>query len=311
MSKDKKEKKRKKRMKKVIAYIIAAILIIAFNVLYLSRYFLGVYINYKRNDWETDRNFYAKNIKLDDIEIDKNGSKYEKYAKGVDVFYIYTPECELKYKSNNGILTAAFSGKEEYLYPHRFTENEMEGFKNVVIENSKDKIFATYAFEAPFGAGQTSEGMPKYQDKKGRKLTSDFSVSLKSADGFIEGESIIKSGKYDQLFEDKDFYQKSTTKMTGLVDKFLLFSARLNKNYPDSDVNSYFAILFSILFGYVYCFKKRDIGLIAYAILALYCMLTEFDSPTTHVIIFGAFAMALLWNSRSEEAEEGEENAEK
>ena len=71
MSKDKKEKKRKKRMKKVIAYIIAAILIIAFNVLYLSRYFLGVYINYKRNDWETDRNFYAKNIKLDDIEIDK------------------------------------------------------------------------------------------------------------------------------------------------------------------------------------------------------------------------------------------------
>lgn len=34
MSKDKKEKKRKKRMKKVIAYIIAAILIIAFNVLY-------------------------------------------------------------------------------------------------------------------------------------------------------------------------------------------------------------------------------------------------------------------------------------
>ena len=53
------------------------------------------------------------------------------------------------------------------------------------------------------------------------------------------------------------------------------------------------------------------IGLIAYAILALYCMLTEFDSPTTHVIIFGAFAMALLWNSRSEEAEEGEENAEK
>lgn len=32
MSKDKKEKKRKKRMKKVIAYIIAAILIIAFKI---------------------------------------------------------------------------------------------------------------------------------------------------------------------------------------------------------------------------------------------------------------------------------------
>ena len=42
----------------------------------------------------------------------------------------------------------------------------MEGFKNVVIENSKDKIFATYAFEAPFGAGQTSEGMPKISGQK-------------------------------------------------------------------------------------------------------------------------------------------------
>ena len=74
-------------------------------------------------------------------QFELTAAEYEKYAKGVDVFYIYTPECELKYKSNNGILTAAFSGKEEYLYPHRFTENEMEGFKNVVIENSKDKIF--------------------------------------------------------------------------------------------------------------------------------------------------------------------------
>ena len=144
MSKDKKEKKRKKRMKKVIAYIIAAILIIAFNVLYLSRYFLGVYINYKRNDWETDRNFYGKECSVDQLKVTKNGyekyecnvknitkkkelgkikydyadnvtqfeltaAEYEKYAKGVDVFYIYTPECELKYKSNNGILTAAFS----------------------------------------------------------------------------------------------------------------------------------------------------------------------------------------------------------
>ena len=207
-----------------------------------------IVINLNRDKLENDRNFYGKECSVDQLKVTKNGyekyecnvknitkkkelgkikydyadnvtqfeltaAEYEKYAKGVDVFYIYTPECELKYKSNNGILTAAFSGKEEYLYPHRFTENEMEGFKNVVIENSKGKIFATYAFEAPFGAGQTSEGMPKYQDKKGRKLTSDFSVSLKSADGFIEGESIIKSGKYDQLFEDKDFYFKNTIKI--------------------------------------------------------------------------------------------------
>lgn len=155
MSKDKKEKKRKKRMKKVIAYIIAAILIIAFNVLYLSRYFLGVYINYKRNDWETDRNFYAKNIKLDDIEIDKNGSKqivysskkfrkgkangnvfyyvthngnkiyasikdYKKYVANCDEVTMYAKDCQYSYQSDKGKINATMTGNQIHFYPVSF-----------------------------------------------------------------------------------------------------------------------------------------------------------------------------------------------
>ena len=108
-----------------------------------------IVINLNRDKLENDRNFYGKECSVDQLKVTKNGyekyecnvknitkkkelgkikydyadnvtqfeltaAEYEKYAKGVDVFYIYTPECELKYKSNNGILTAAFSGKEEY-----------------------------------------------------------------------------------------------------------------------------------------------------------------------------------------------------
>lgn len=88
MSKDKKEKKRKKRMKKVIAYIIAAILIIAFNVLYLSRYFLGVYINYKRNDWETKQKVLEaeKKRKEEELRRKEQEMKEQQETQAVEPF---------------------------------------------------------------------------------------------------------------------------------------------------------------------------------------------------------------------------------
>lgn len=176
MSKDKKEKKRKKRMKKVIAYIIAAILIIAFNVLYLSRYFLGVYINYKRNDWETDRNFYAKNIKLDGIKLDKNGSKqfiysskkfkkgkangnvfyymkhkenkiyasikdYKKYVANCDEVTMYAKTCQYSYQSDKGKINATMTGNRVYFYPVSFSEKELKKIKVDIWKKCKKKIF--------------------------------------------------------------------------------------------------------------------------------------------------------------------------
>ena len=160
MSKDKK-KRNEKTNEKVIAYIIAAILIIAFNVLYLSRYFLGVYINYKRNDWETDRNFYAKNIKLDDIEIDKNGSKqivysskkfrkgkakgnvfyyithngnkiyasikdYKKYVANCDEVTMYAKDCQYSYQSDKGKINATMTGNQIHFYPVSFSKEELK-----------------------------------------------------------------------------------------------------------------------------------------------------------------------------------------
>lgn len=112
-------------MKKVIAYIIAAILIIAFNVLYLSRYFLGVYINYKRNDWETDRNFYAKNIKLDGIKLDKNGSKQ----------FIYSSKKFKKEKANGNVF---------YYMKHKGNKiyASIKDYKKYVANSSSGKVIA-------------------------------------------------------------------------------------------------------------------------------------------------------------------------
>ena len=105
-----------------------------------------IVINLNRDKLENDRNFYGKECSVDQLKVTKNGyekyecnvknitkkkelgkikydyadnvtqfeltaAEYEKYAKGVDVFYIYTPECELKYKSNNGIFNCCFFRK--------------------------------------------------------------------------------------------------------------------------------------------------------------------------------------------------------
>lgn len=162
-------------------------------ILFLLPLITMIVINLNRDKLENDRNFYGKECSVDQLKVTKNGyekyecnvknitkkkelgkikydyadnvtqfeltaAEYEKYAKGVDVFYIYTPECELKYKSNNGILTAAFSGKEEYLYPRELplpcgTVVPME-----VASNSRD----SYPFLTKRLAVRTNQGIFTY-----------------------------------------------------------------------------------------------------------------------------------------------------
>lgn len=237
MSKDKKEKKRKKRMKKVIAYIIAAILIIAFNVLYLSRYFLGVYINYKRNDWETDRNFYAKNIKLDGIKLDKNGSKqivysskkfrkgkangnvfyyvthngnkiyasikdYKKYVANCDEVTMYAKDCQYSYQSDKGKINATMTGNQIHFYPVSFSKEELKKMKIDIWEKCKNKIFVNEY-------GTDSHNHVIYHDWKKQKVCTDFSIKNNETNtyGNVKGESLIMPGKYDRLYPDADMYR--------------------------------------------------------------------------------------------------------
>ena len=294
MSKDKKEKKRKKRMKKVIAYIIAAILIIAFNVLYLSRYFLGVYINYKRNDWETDRNFYAKNIKLDGIKLDKNGSKqivysskkfrkgkangnvfyyvthngnkiyasikdYKKYVANCDEVTMYAKDCQYSYQSDKGKINATMTGNQIHFYPVSFSKEELKKMKIDIWEKCKNKIFVNEY-------GTDSHNHVIYHDWKKQKVCTDFSIKNNETNtyGNVKGESLIMPGKYDRLYPDADMYLTNNWK-----DKMMNKAADL---YYDSEKKyAYFVIyimsfiLFLVILDLIYTlFLGIPIGIISF-----------------------------------------------
>lgn len=293
MSKDKKEKKRKKRMKKVIAYIIA------FNVLYLSRYFLGVYINYKRNDWETDRNFYAKNIKLDGIKLDKNGSKqivysskkfrkgkangnvfyyvthngnkiyasikdYKKYVANCDEVTMYAKDCQYSYQSDKGKINATMTGNQIHFYPVSFSKEELKKMKIDIWEKCKNKIFVNEY-------GTDSHNHVIYHDWKKQKVCTDFSIKNNETNtyGNVKGESLIMPGKYDRLYPDADMYLTNKTEKYNWKDKMMNKAADL---YYDSEKKyAYFVIyimsfiLFLVILDLIYTlFLGIPIGIISF-----------------------------------------------
>lgn len=280
MSKDKKEKKRKKRMKKVIAYIIAAILIIAFNVLYLSRYFLGVYINYKRNDWETDRNFYAKNIKLDGIKLDKNGSKqfiysskkfkkgkangnvfyyvthngnkiyasikdYKKYVANCDEVTMYAKDCQYSYQSDKGKINATMTGNQIHFYPVSFSKEELKKMKIDIWEKCKNKIFVNEY-------GTDSHNHVIYHDWKKQKVCTNFLIKNNETNtyGKVKGKSLITPGKYDRLYPDSDMYSIDKVEKYDWKDKMMNEAADLYYN-KKGEKSGYFTLYGMILFVFL------------------------------------------------------------
>ncbi len=285
MSKNKEEKKRKKRMKKVIAYVIAAILIIAFNVLYLSRYFLGVYINYKRNDWETDRNFYAKNIKLDDIEIDKNGSKqfiysskkfkkgkangnvfyymkhkgnkiyasikdYKKYVANCDEVTMYAKTCQYSYQSDKGKINATMTGNRVYFYPVSFSEKELKKIKVDIWKKCRKKIFVNkYNIDSykPVIYYEDLYNQIVYHDWKKQKVCTDFSIKNNETNtyGNVKGESLIMPGKYDWLYPDANMYPVNRAEKYNWKDKMMNKAADL---YYDSDKKDTYFVIYIMSF---------------------------------------------------------------
>ena len=51
-------------------------------IVFMIPIFIGGYIQCKRSDWETDRNFYGKNINITDI---KNENKLRQYAAFIEM----------------------------------------------------------------------------------------------------------------------------------------------------------------------------------------------------------------------------------
>ena len=125
------------------------------------------YINLKQDKWETDRNFYGKEISEDQLKItqntyqkyecsskkitkkkelgnmryyyrdknhinfEANEEEYNKYIKDSDIFYVYKPKCQISYHSDNGKLTADFTGKKISFEPGTFNHKTCSSKESV------------------------------------------------------------------------------------------------------------------------------------------------------------------------------------
>ena len=139
------------------------------------------YINLKQDKWETDRNFYGKESSEDQLKItqntyqkyecsskkitkkkelgnmryyyrdknhinfEANEEEYNKYIKDSDIFYVYKPKCQISYHSDNGKLTADFTGKKISFEPGTFNSAELRSITKLVHQKSRSKIFSTYS----------------------------------------------------------------------------------------------------------------------------------------------------------------------
>lgn len=209
---------------------------------------------------------------------------YKKYVKGSDIFYAYIPTCKLSYQSKRGKLTADLEGKSYTITPHKFFPNEINAAKQMVEKECKDKIFSTYSdedVENMYTKKETNTIVSillddhhfiEFKDKRGRDLTTLFTVTNNNFEGNICGKSLVKSSKYDQLFDDHWFYLPSP-KLNDAKGKLFLFAAHLNMYYYDNFSLLYFLLLlipFLLLNRiYIYLFDQCDKKFIACGMLCL------------------------------------------
>lgn len=256
------------------------------------------YINLKQDKWETDRNFYGKESSEDQLKItqntyqkyecsskkitkkkelgnmryyyrdknhinfEANEEEYNKYIKDSDIFYVYKPKCQISYHSDNGKLTADFTGKKISFEPGTFNSAELRSITKLVHQKSRSKIFSTYSISDVNKRYLNSNNIAiiigrsliwKFFDSSiynhpynSKGAITNFRISSKSGNGTVHGKSLIQSEKYDRLYHDFVFYQMPKAKFTSVKDRWLLFSAELGAGYLHGYYIIYF-IFFAIL----------------------------------------------------------------
>ena len=157
------------------------IVILLINVVLFIPLFAEKYVNFKRNEWETDRNFYGKEIHLNDMKATKNKTKtitfepknikkektngkikyilksssnrhytitgyaneevYNKYIADCDKFTMYQKVCNVVYQSTNGRMDAEIESKDLYFTPKKFSKDELTDIKKSVCKETQDKVF--------------------------------------------------------------------------------------------------------------------------------------------------------------------------
>lgn len=163
---------------KKISKIIILLLI---NVVVFIPLFAEKYVNFKRDEWETDRNFYGKEIHINDMKVRKNKTKtitfepknikkektngkikyilksssnrhytitgyaneevYNKYIADCDKFTMYQKVCNVVYQSTNGRMDAEIESNTLYVTPKKFSKDELTDIKKSVCKETQDKVF--------------------------------------------------------------------------------------------------------------------------------------------------------------------------
>ena len=157
------------------------IVILLINVVLFIPLFAEKYVNFKRDEWETDRNFYGKEIHLNEIKVVKNKTNtltfslkelkkrrtngktvyilkgksnrhypltcrieenlYNKYIADCDQFTMYQKVCNVVYQSTNGRMDAEIESKDLYFTPKKFSKDELTDIKKSVCKETQDKVF--------------------------------------------------------------------------------------------------------------------------------------------------------------------------
>ena len=157
------------------------IVILLINVVVFIPLFAEKYVNFKRDEWETDRNFYGKEINLNEIKVVKNKTNtltfslkelkkrrtngktvyilkgksnrhypltcrieenvYNKYIADCDQFTMYQKVCNVVYQSTNGRMDVEIESKDLYFTPKKFSKDELTDIKKSVCKETQDKVF--------------------------------------------------------------------------------------------------------------------------------------------------------------------------
>ena len=231
------------------------IVILLINVVLFIPLFAEKYVNFKRDEWETDRNFYGKEIHLNDMKVMKNKTKtitfepknikkektngkikyilksssnrhytitgyaneevYNKYIADCDKFTMYQKVCNVVYQSANGRMDAEIESNTLYVTPKKFSRDELANIKKSVWKQTQDKIFINGKY-----ADKQEYGIKDY---KGQEVISNYSYFDKKlkTNAYIHGKTFVKPGKYDSLYPDAKYYVKDTNTKTALKLKFL------------------------------------------------------------------------------------------
>lgn len=157
------------------------IIILLINIIAFIPLFAEKYVNFKRDEWETDRNFYGREIKINKISVIKNKTNtltfslkelkkrrtngktvyilksksnrhypltcrieenvYNKYIADCDQFTMYQKVCNVVYQSTNGRMDAEIESKDLYFTPKKFSKDELTDIKKSVCKETQDKVF--------------------------------------------------------------------------------------------------------------------------------------------------------------------------